>query len=211
MNYHVQLQPRDELTLDPLVHEYRLTRAEEEAERHGISVSVATRRLNRLTAGRLLNRLTAWVSQVPSIDEPLFEWNRSDPTPDFDALSYQCCSRWHNRPIRKCTIYTASKKLLLLHGLPPRSPLKKVQATHDLGVQYMSRFCKERFPDLQFIGEEMFACERGHGEAVEDGQLRDANGNIVYVAEYTGAYRASRLQHLHEEIGLERNTDYLLF
>lgn len=209
MPHQPELQTRDQLIFDPLVYSYRMTNAAIEARRLGIRTPTARRRLNRLTDGRFLSRLTAWASAIPEITEPLCVWNPGDREPDFGALAYAAKRRWDKRPIRRQTIYTASEKLLRMYGMPSRSPLKLHQATHDLALNDVCHYCRTNWPEYQFIGEEVFAPTRGHGEGVEDAQLVDGD-EIIAVIEHAGSYRKDRIIHFHDHVA-ERGLSYMLF
>ena len=100
--------------------------------------------------------------------------------------------------------------MLALLGLPPRPHLKLHQATHDLGVTQMYFYAHDRWPELRFVGEDLFGPLRGHGEGVEDAQLVDGD-EIVCVLEHAGAYRRCRIEHFHQHVAVERNLPYHLF
>ncbi len=209
MQYQPELQPRDWLILEPLAHCYRTTTARYEAIEHSISESTAHKRLNRLVEGRFLNRLTVWASEIPAIHQPLCEWQVGDPPPEFGAIAYAAQQRWADRPIRQTTVYTANRKLLAMFGLSPRSNLKKHHATHDLALLVTYRYCRQRWPHLRFVGEDIFAPDRGHGEGVEDALLFDGDSAIAAV-EYAGSYRTNRVAHFHNHVS-ERQLPYYLF
>ncbi len=207
--FHPELHARDYAILAPLVYCYRATTAEAEARAHNISSTTARKRLDRLADGRLVSRLTAWASAIPTITAPLKAWSPGDPTPDFGAIAHLAQSRWRDRPIRPATIYVASRKLLAMYALPPRPPLKLHQATHDLGLREVYVYCRSRWPQCEFVGEDMFAHERGHGEGVEDAQLREGQ-QIIAVIEFAGAYRKDRVEHFHSHVA-QRQLPYFLF
>ena len=209
MLYHPELQIRDFEILEPLVYSYRIITARTVSRVFRISVHTARRRLNRLTDGRLLSRLTVWASDIPAIETPLFQWCPGEPEPNHGALAYAAQRRWDSRPVKKRTIYTASDKLLAMYALPPRSHLKLHQATHDLGLTEVFYYCKNRWPHLQFVGEEIFSPARGHGEGVEDAQLLDGD-SISAVVEHAGSYRKDRIIHFHQHV-VERGLRYFLF
>ena len=207
--YQLQLQDRDLEMLTPLVHCYRITTSAAEAARLNVSVSTTSKRLSKLTAAGFLVRLSALMSTLPPIQKRLCKWAPGDPDPNTGAIAYAAQKRWHDRPLKKTTIYTASKKLLTYFGLPPRPHIKTLHASHDYGVLQCYEFCRQKFPSCDFVGEDMFA-PRGHGVAVEDAQL--VQGDKVFaVVDFIGSYRKSRVQHLHKEVGLERGLRYLLF
>lgn len=209
MPHYPELQARDELILQPLIYCYRMITALMLSRRFGISVPTARRRLNRLTEGRFLSRLTAWASEIPVIVAPLCVWNPGDVLPDFGALAYAAKRRWDERPIRRQTVYTASEKLLRMYAMPSRSPLKLHHATHDLAVTEVYYFCQANWPQYQFIGEEVYAPMRGHGEGVEDAQLVDGE-QIIAAIEHAGSYRKDRIIHFHNHVS-ERDLPYVLF
>ncbi len=211
MSYHPELQPRDLEILKRLVYCFRETSAEFEARRYGISVSTARNRLNQLTKGRFLCRLRVRASETPPITAPLFSWEPGDPRPDFGAIAWAAQERWKDRPEKDTTVWLASQKTLAFFGVPPkRKPINRLHATHDLAMNAVYDYCRKQFPQYEFLGEEMFAPLRGHGEGVEDAQLIDGNRRIVRAVEHVGSYRKHRCQHFHQHVS-ERNIGYLLF
>ena len=203
------LQRRDLEIGKRLTHCYRITTVRIEATHYRIHPKTMRNRLKRLAADRWLCQLTAWASDVAPIVAPLFAWRPGDPEPDYGAISYQARVRWDGNPVRRTTVYAASTKLLDLFGLPKRPHLKLHQATHDLGCNQMYWFARRRWPDLQYLCEDLFA-PRGHGVGVEDAQLCSTK-RVVYVLEHAGAYRIDRVRHLHDHIAVERGIPYFLF
>ena len=191
-----------------LSHFYRITTVDIEAEHARLSESAMNERLKQLTKHRWLSPLTAWCSNIEPIAEPLFEWKPGDEVPDFGALSYQARTRWDDNPVRETTVFAAAQKMLDYWGLPPRKHVKLQQATHDLGCNRMWAYASNRWPHLEFIGEDLFP-PRGHRVGVEDAQVVDGEG-IVYVLEHAGAYRRERCIHFHEHVAA-RNLAYFLF
>lgn len=206
---YAQLQERDWQLLTALAQCYRLTTASRFAQQSQIAQSTARRRLDRLTATGFLNRLTLWVSDIPSIEAPLATWLPGDPTPDFGAIAHAAQVRWHDRPIRRTCAYTASSRALALFSIAPRPHIKRHHATHDLAMADCYDYCSIRWPELEFVGEDLFVHERGHGEGVEDAQLVDGS-QIVAAVEYAGAYRRERVAHFHHHVS-ERDLPYYLF
>lgn len=204
---NIELQPRDFEMLYPLAHCYRTTTAENEARRWQVSTSTARKRLGKLAAARWVSRLSAWIAEIPPL-HPLVEWWPGDPTPDFYKVAEAAQARWREKPVRRHTVYCASKRLLSFYALPPRKPLNKSHGTHDLAIQQCHDWCCEHYTELEFVGEDLFA-PRGHGEGVEDFQLVK-NGEIIFCGEFLGKYRASRCRHLHEHVA-ERGLAYLGF
>ena len=96
-----------------------------------------------------------------------------------------------------------------MFALPPRPHLKLRQATHDLGVTETFFYCQRQWPNLEFVGEDIFSSDRGHGEGVEDAQLV-SNGRMVAAIEYAGSYRKQRVKHFHDHVS-ERQLPYHLF
>lgn len=210
MRRHPTIQDRDIETGHRLTHKYRVTTAEIEANQYQLNEATMRKRLDRLCEGRLLCRLSAWCVKSEPITAPLFSWTPGQATPNFAALARETTQRWGNSPLRKTTIYTASNKLLNYFGLPARPHLKLHQVSHDLGVTQMYFYAKATWPQLEFVGEDLFSPLRGHGEGVEDAQLVDGN-RIVCVLEHAGAYRRSRIEHLHQHVAIDRQLSYHLF
>ncbi|WP_182870684.1 winged helix-turn-helix domain-containing protein [Rhodopirellula sp. JC639] len=211
MNTHPNIQRRDLEILRRLARCYRITTAEIEAEHYGISQSTMRKRLNVLTAAKLVCRLTAWCAMGMEVSDPLFSWRPGEPEPDYEVISHQARTRWRSIPVREKSVFCISNRALNYFGLPPRKHLKLTQATHDLGVNLCYWYARVRWPDLEFIGEDLFSPLRGHGEGVEDAQLVDSKQRIVCCIEHVGAYRADRVAHFHQHVGAERNLPYFLF
>ena len=211
MTYHPNIQPRDLGTIRRLAYCYRLTTSKFEAGYHGIGISTARKRLNQLCQGRLLCRLRAWACDIPPITGPLFEWEPGDPEPDFGAIAWAAQERWRSLVPKETTIYVVAKKALSLLGLPPRPRVKLLHhVTHDLAMCEVYSYCQKVFPKYDFLGEDMFAPFRGHGEGVEDAQLIDGQGNVRRIVEHAGRYRKDRCVHFHEHVA-ERGLPYSLF
>jgi hypothetical protein len=71
-------------------------------------------------------------------------------------------------------------------------------------------YAARRWPDLEFLGEDLFLPFRGFGEGVEDALLVSGD-RIIYALEHAGSYRPERVRHFHQHVAIEREIPYFIF
>ncbi len=211
MAYEPNLQQRDKLLLYRLCHCHRSVSVKFEARRHGIAFSTMRNRLNQLSGARWLSRLRVRAIEPAPISEPIFEFEPGDnPLPNFYAIAELARKRWEGLLEREMWIYVAGDRALRRAGLPARKRYElRHHASHDLAMASVFEWAERVYPDLEFIGEDIFE-PRGFGVGVEDAFLGDGD-EIVRVIEHAGRYRRERVIHFHQHVAEERQLPYSLF
>lgn len=199
----------DMAILGRLARAYRLTTASLEAEVLEVSSIAAKRRLDRMVDAGFLKKQTVNVRVSPPGLSPVLTWNVHDAAPDFGALSYLLCKRWDDLVPHFEHTYSIAPKSLALLAMPKRKSYVTGQASHDLGVFRMWQWAKQNCPKYEFVGEDVFAPDRGNGEIIEDAQLH-VNGKPIALMEFGGAYRVERLREIHDSISTTQ-IPYILF
>lgn len=159
----------------------------------------ARRRLRRLEADGLLERMRVNVHPLIAFSEPECAWHPRTPGPDFGAIAYRLQSRWRDAPT-PTTIYIATKRAANQFGGFGGRLRHRTQVTHDLHLAGVFLHHRERAPDVvpRWLGEETYREDR-EGEKLPDAMIVDANGEPELVIEFGGSYDAARVQDFHED------------
>ena len=159
----------------------------------------ARQRMMTLAKNAWLKPTTLLARPLLDLVGPIFNWHPGRSDPDFSAVSRALRRRW-KLPARKVEVFLASHKAAAILGGTTFGLVKNLcQATHDLHVSEVFLFYREYLSDAAtlWVGEDSVISTRGAGKR-PDAFLRDAQGRNLRVVEFGGAYKADRVQALHE-------------
>jgi hypothetical protein len=197
------MNDRDRLTLHNLAIAVRFLSVQQLARLRDCSNQTAFRLAKRLVANGWAKHVRL-LAQPIEICGPLAQWKPGFASPNAALISRAANSRYRNVPMQEVEAVTATNRTLRHFGLDSRTPLKRFQQTHDLGLSETFVHFWRRWPRLThrcWIGEDCYRSSRGRGEKVEDAQLRSPHtGETLLVVEFTGKYKATRVTQFIEDV-----------
>ncbi|MHC4880742.1 MAG: hypothetical protein ACYTGL_30175 [Planctomycetota bacterium] len=172
----------------------------------------ARRRLRVLAEVQLVQRATVRARTLPPLERPVAEWLPGRQSPDFGTIAQILQARWHRRPVRSLTAFTATPRAARFLGGSARDAVKvPTQATHDIGLaQVWLLFASVDPPQADaWHGEDLMAHTR-RGQKLPDAFLLDAEGTPMAVVEFGGSYDARRVRDFHADCA-RRNLPYQIW
>ena len=197
------MNERDRLTMHNLAIAVRFLSVRQVARLRDCSHQTAFRLAKRLVTKGWARRIRL-LAQPIEIFAPLAKWKPGFAKPNAAVISKAANSRYRNVPMQEVEAVTATNRTLQHFGLDSRTPLKRFQQTHDLGLSETFVHFWRRWPRLThrcWIGEDCYRGSRGRGEKVEDAQLRSPQtGETLLVVEFTGKYKATRVTDFIDDV-----------
>jgi hypothetical protein len=165
-------------------------------------------RMLTLASQGWLQHTTVLARPLLNLVEPVFGWHPGTKDPDFVAISRELRRRW-KLPARKVEVFLASHKAAAILGGTTLGVVKHLcQATHDLHVSETFLVYRRNQPEMAslWVGEDSAVANRSDSKR-PDALLRNEHGEVLRVVEFGGAYKADRVQAMHEHC-LQHNHPY---
>jgi hypothetical protein len=171
----------------------------------------ARQRMRTLARNGWERPLTILARPLLKMDAPVFEWHLDGQDPDIAAVSRALRNRW-KEPARDVEIFLATPRATAVMGGGALGSVRNLcQTTHDLHVSQVFLFYRENRPDQAslWVGEDSVIPLNEH-EKRPDAVLLNEAKEILRVIEFGGAYKADRVQAVHD-FCWQRNLPYELW
>ena len=204
----LQISERDRAILEALGLRVRLFSFAQLCDGYFSGIDSAThRRLEQLSASRLLETQSVVARKLPDLEVPLVRWAPGDAKPNFGHVAANLRHRWSVRRTRTTKVVTLGKNGARLLGMPFRARLRQpLHVAHDLALAELFVLYRSRFPEIagSWIGEDAFGiCSRGFhvgGGAVPDALIVDSEYRPTRAIEIGGVYSERRIASLHRSL-----------
>ena len=157
------MNERDRLTLHNLAIAVRFLSVQQLARLRECSCQTAFRLAKRLVTNGWAKRIRL-LAQPIEICAPLAKWKPGLASPNAALISRAANSRYRNVPMQEVEAVAATNRTLRHFGLDSRTPLKRFQQTHDIGLSETFVHFWRRWPRLThrcWIGEDYYRGSRG--------------------------------------------------
>lgn len=164
-----------------------------------LALKLARQRMLSLAGDGWLKNFRVLVRPLLVLEEPVVDWEPRSPAPDFAAVARTLQGRWKS-PASRTELFLASPHARAVFGGKLLGAVKNLcQTTHDLHVAEVFLHYRRKDPSISaaWVGEDQLSRSRKR-QKLPDAFLQDAEGKIVRVIEFGGAYSASRLSELHD-------------
>jgi len=209
------MTPRDEEIVTLLCFAVRFFSLEQVAQtwwsEHPREVRRARQRMLTLAGNDWVRPLTILARPLLEMTAPIFEWQLEGDGPDTAEVSRALRKRW-KEPARDVEIFLATPRATAVMGGGALGSVRNLcQTTHDLHVSQVFLFYRKNRPDLAtlWVGEDSVIPLNEH-EKRPDAVLLNETKEILRVVEFGGAYKADRVQAVHD-FCWQRNLPYELW
>lgn len=200
------LSRRDHQLLDTLGFRVRLlTLSQVSRGFFGGDDRYASRRVERLSAARVLVRRSLVARSAPALDAPMVRWNPGSDAPDFASISALLIKRWGRQQTVVANVVSLGSAARKLTGRSGDVRIKHPhQVGHDLALSEVFLRYLDRAPELagRWVGEDrldlLTPTKRKGRQAIPDAVLQNAEGAPELAIELGGLYSPQRIEALHQ-------------